>query len=89
MNNYENLIIELEKIKERNNRVESDKAWEGSYTRKFLIMVLTYFVVVSFFYYMNLGNPWVNAIVPSLGFILSTLSLPLFKKLWIQYLYKR
>jgi len=38
------LKIEIEKIKGRNRRVEADKAWETSLTRKILIAVLTYFV---------------------------------------------
>lgn len=34
---------EIEIIKERNRRVESDKLWETSYTRRFLLMLFTYF----------------------------------------------
>ena len=44
------LNYEVDKIKERNARVEIDKAWETSLTRKLLILVLTYFVVVIFFF---------------------------------------
>ncbi len=35
---------EIEKIKERNKRVEKDKAWETSWTRRICIMILTYIV---------------------------------------------
>lgn len=73
---------ELKLIKERNKRVELDKAWETSLTRKILIIVLTYLVMVVFFFYANFPNPFVNAIVPSPAFILSQLSLPLFKRVW-------
>ena len=41
---------DIRSIKERNARVEADKAWETSMTRKVLIAVLTYALVVLFFY---------------------------------------
>ena len=72
-------------IKARNARVEEDKAWETSVARKVLIALLTYAVIVLFFLSAHLPNPWVNAIVPTVGFVLSTLSLPMFKKLWLRY----
>lgn len=74
---------EIEKIKERNKRVEVDKAWETSITRKVLIAVLTYIVVVLFFFTADISRPFINAIVPTLGFLLSTLSLGFFKQMWI------
>ena len=80
----ENISKEIELIKERNKRVELDKAWETSLARKIIIAVLTYLVIVLFFYFASLSKPFINAIVPTLGFILSTLSLSLFKKLWIK-----
>jgi hypothetical protein len=75
----------LEAIENRNKRVELEKAWETSWTRKILIAVLTYFTVVLFFVAAQLSNPLVNSIVPALGFILSTLSLPFVKKAWMKH----
>jgi len=75
---------EIDLIKARNKRVELDKAWETSLTRKIIIAILTYVVIVIFFYFFVLGNPFINAIVPTVGFLLSTFSIPLFKKLWIR-----
>jgi hypothetical protein len=75
---------EIQQIKERNARVELDKAWETSWARKIIIAVLTYFVMVIFFYFASLPKPFINSIVPSLAFILSTLSLPFFKKIWMR-----
>lgn len=80
----EQLEQELSLLKARNARVEADKAWETSGTRKGAILVLTYIVIVLFFWIANLGNPFVNAIVPCLGFFLSTLAMPLLKKLWVE-----
>lgn len=73
----------LEKIEERNKKVEADKAWEVSFSRKVVVAGLTYLVICIFFITIDLPRPWVNAIVPTLGFVLSTLSLRYFKRLWV------
>jgi hypothetical protein len=80
----ETLQKDIDEIKERNRRVEKDKAWEISLTRKVIIAILTYIVVVIFFLAADLPHPFVNSLVPALAFLLSTLTLPLFKKMWIK-----
>ena len=40
----------LSAIEQRNERVELDKSWETSFARKVLIAVLTYLVIVLFFF---------------------------------------
>lgn len=81
-------IIELEKrlvkIEERNKKVEMDKKWEGSLTRKVLLMIFTYLAVLFYFQAIGIKSPYLNAVVPTIGFLLSTLTLPLFKKIWIK-----
>ena len=75
---------EIALIKKRNRRVEADKAWETSWFRKVLIFVLTYAVIVLFFYAAKLPKPFVNSIVPAVAFVLSTLTLNFFKKTWLR-----
>ena len=75
----------IEQIEERNKKVELDKAWETSWARRVIILVLTYIVITLFFLSAHLPNPFVNPIIPTVGFALSTLSLPYFKKIWIKY----
>jgi hypothetical protein len=79
---------EIKKIKERNKKVEADKKWETSWIRKIVIVFLTYIVIVLFFYFASLPYPFVNSIVPAVAFVLSTLSLPIFKKIWLKYFYQ-
>lgn len=76
-------------IERRNRTVETDKAWEVSWTRKILIALFTYLAIALYLKFIVGINPWINAIVPSIGFVLSTLTLPYFKQLWIKRLYKR
>jgi antibiotic biosynthesis monooxygenase (ABM) superfamily enzyme len=84
MNSIENLQKELKIMQDRNKKVELDKKWETSATRKLSILTLTYFVIVIFFFVINVPNPFLNAIVPALGFLLSTLTLPFIKTWWIK-----
>jgi hypothetical protein len=82
MNNIEKRI---DAIEQRNIKVELDKSWETSWSRKIIIAILTYITIVLFFFVAQLPKPFINSIVPTTGFVLSTLSLPFFKKLWIKF----
>ena len=74
---------EIEQIKQRNKRVERDKAWETSWTRRICIMILTYIVVVLYsFSISKISNIWLSSLVPVIGFTLSTLSLNVVRKIW-------
>lgn len=75
----------IKKIEDRNERVEADKAWEISHTRKILLMMFTYFSIGFYLQAINISKPWLNAIVPAVAFMLSTLTLPFFKRIWIRY----
>jgi hypothetical protein len=82
-----NRIIALEhkvkNIEMRNMSVEADKAWETSFTRRILLVMFTYFSIGVYLYYIGIPNPWLNAIVPAFAFLLSTLTLPAFKRAWL------
>lgn len=80
---------EITTLKERNARVEADKAWETSYARKVSIALVTYVVVATFLFVADFPRPFVGALVPVAGFLLSTLSISLLKKLWIRFIYRR
>lgn len=72
----------IEEIQERNRRVELDKAWELSWTRRLFIAVVTYLTAGVWLATIHDSYPWLKALVPTAGYILSTLSLPFAKKLW-------
>ena len=78
--NIEKKITEIEK---RNKRVELDKEWETSWTRRISIMILTYIVVVIYsFIIKKYNNIFLSSLVPVIGFALSTLSLKIVRKIW-------
>ena len=86
---FKDLEKELKLVKQRNKRVEADKAWETSNTRKVLVGVLTYVVIVVFFKVAGLPKPFLNSVIPALAFLVSTLTIPLFKEYWLKSVYKK
>ena len=86
--------MDLEKrvseIEARNKRVELDKKWETSFTRRISICILTYIVVLLFSYFVNKSNNiFLSSLVPVIGFALSTLSVSLIRKIWLNVINKR
>ena len=85
-----NIEQELENIKKRNKRVELDKSWETSWTRKICIMILTYVIVVIYSYLIKqYDNILLSSLVPVIGFALSTLSLKYIRKIWEKKIYSK
>ncbi len=84
MASLQDLEKRIATIEERNERVEKDKAWETSVARKLVVLGLTYLVIGTYLHSTGLADPWLNAIVPALGFFLSTLTLGLLKNLWMK-----
>lgn len=68
-----NLESRIEAIEARNKKVEADKAWETSWVRRLSIAFLTYIVIVIYLSVINNNAPFINALVPVVGFLLSTL----------------
>jgi len=73
---------EITEIKERNRKVEMDKAWEVSWARRLFIAGVTYVVAGIWLLMINDSLPWLKALVPTVGYILSTLSLPVVRRRW-------
>lgn len=73
----------IKQIEDRNARVEADKAWETSITRRACIVVATYATITLFLIVIDADKPFINAIVPCLGFTLSTISVNWVKQYWI------
>jgi len=77
-------------IEARNKRVELDKRWETSFTRRVSICILTYIIVLLFSYFINNSNNiFLSSLVPVIGFTLSTLSVGLIRKIWVNVINKK
>ena len=74
---------QLQAVLERNRRVEAEKAWEISFTRRGFLFLLTYLIAWFFLAQLDLPSPHFQALIPAGAYMLSTLSLPWLKKLWM------
>jgi hypothetical protein len=82
-NEISELRNQIVKLQARNMRVEEDKAWEISWTRKILITVITYVIALWWMYSIGVSKAHLNALIPTGGYLLSTLSIPWIKRWWI------
>ncbi len=73
----------MEELRDRNRRVEREKGWETSLTRKLLLSGLTYGITTLVFWKIAVPDPLANALIPTTGYIISTLSIPWAKRLWV------
>ena len=74
----------LDAIEARNARVNADKAWETSWTRRGLIAGITYACAIILLTLLGHDGVFKHALVPVMGYLLSTLSLPFVKNLWLK-----
>ncbi|MFA5029281.1 MAG: hypothetical protein WC518_00840 [Patescibacteria group bacterium] len=74
----------IKKIEERNLKVEVDKAWETSWTRRLCVAIFTYLAISLYMLAVDIDRPWLNAIVPTVGFMISTLAIQPIKNIWIK-----
>ncbi|OGL30494.1 hypothetical protein A3F37_01310 [Candidatus Saccharibacteria bacterium RIFCSPHIGHO2_12_FULL_41_12] len=74
---------EIQQIKLRNKRVEADKAWETSFLRAVIIVLITYIFAIGFFAVIDQPRPYISAIVPTAGFAISVLSFEKIKSIWL------
>ncbi|MBM3229305.1 hypothetical protein FJZ26_02640 [Candidatus Parvarchaeota archaeon] len=74
-------------IEARNRSVEIDKKWETSLTRRGFLAAFTYIAIGVYFQAIGIAQPWQNALVPAAAFMLTSLTLPIIKNLWLKYFY--
>lgn len=75
---------EIREIKERNTRVEQNKAWEVSWIRRITIAFFTYIIAGIWLVIIEGNTPWLTAFVPTIGYVLSTVSLSFIRKWWMR-----
>ena len=85
----EALEREIKTIKMRNRRVEGDKAWEISHIRHVLVALITYVLAAAVLWLISFDEPYRGALIPTLGYVLSTLTLESAKRFWIASFLRR
>ncbi|MFH0884542.1 MAG: hypothetical protein V1861_02435 [Candidatus Micrarchaeota archaeon] len=83
------ILREIKAIKERNARVEADKAWETSWARKTVIAAFTYALSVLILLSIGAPQPFFNALIPAFGFLLSTMTFGMLKEFWVNRYHRK
>jgi hypothetical protein len=81
--------VTIDDIHARNARVEADKAWETSRMRRFSIAIATYITIMCYLTLLGMERVYLHALVPSIGYLLSTMTLPILKKYWLKNIHKK
>ena len=76
------LEFSVSEIRARNGRVELEKAWEQSRTRVVSIVIITYLLMSLVFWLIGNQMFLINALIPTLGYFISTQSLSFIKQRW-------
>lgn len=84
MSTLKEIENEIEKIKARNRKVEADKAWETSGTRTIFISLVTFFLLYIFFRLTKSEASFLNALVSTAVYWLSTFSYSALKSWWLK-----
>ncbi len=77
--------MKRETIDQINKRVDSNKQWETSWTRKVVIAAITYISALIFLWVIEVPDPYLAALVTTGGFLLSTSTLQPIRILWEKY----
>ena len=80
----ENLEQRVKNIEERNRRVEVDKAWKLSRTRTLFIAASTYILILVFMGLIKNEHPFLNALVASVAYLMSSATYKGIKKDWLK-----
>ena len=73
----------LSGIIERNKRVEAEKAWERSFTRRTFLAILTYGTAALLLWLLNEPRFLLLSCIPAISYVFSKLTLPWIRKWWI------
>lgn len=76
-------------LKARNKKVEADKAWETSWTRRGIIGGVTYIIVAFWLAVIGVNHNLIHALVPVASYLVAMAALPMLKQYWIDKVYKR
>ena len=71
-----------------NEEKDRGKSFEKSYTRVIAIMLLTYVTLFGYMSLIGVKDAYLNAVIPTVGFNLSTLSMSSVQYIW-EYLHKK
>ncbi len=79
---------EVKELQKRNARVDTNKAWETSLTRKLVLSALIYLLALGLFASEYDPHIYTDALLPAVAFLISTLTIQAVKNWWVKRVYK-
>ena len=76
----------LKKVLSRNKKVDKEVLWKNSYTHRISVSILIYVISVCCFYFTSVSEIFIIALIPSLGYFISTIKLKIIRNIWEKYL---
>lgn len=74
------IIRRIEAIEQRNVHVTHAKAWEICWTRRIAIALITYVMIGAYMRWLGVTQWYLHALIPTIGFLVSTASLDRLQK---------
>jgi hypothetical protein len=80
---FDEMRRQVAEIQARNERVEREKAWETSWTRRLVIAGATWVAAWLWLRGLAVEHAARQALVPTLAYVVSTFSLPFLRRWWM------
>lgn len=80
----QNMEETIRTLLNRNKRVEAEKAWELSITRRAFLAILTYSTAAMLLWLLGEERFLLLSFIPAVSYVFSTLSLPQVKRWWLR-----
>lgn len=74
----------VERIRLSGKYSNLQKNWENSRIRVITVAVSMYVLTLTFMLILQVQNPIVSALLPTVGYMLSTNSIPLVRRIWVR-----
>ena len=75
----------IDLLYEEYNNEKKRQRFNSSWTRIIIITILTYIILSIYMDFIHIKDPYYNAVIPAIGYYLSTLSLSFIRKIWIEW----
>lgn len=82
-------VDDIMELKLKNKKIEADKAWETSWTRRGIIGIVTYIIVAAWLAMLGVEHNLIHALVVVGSYLVAIAILPMLKKYWVDFVYTR
>ncbi len=78
---------ELDTLHDDIRTLKIQQDWNTSVLKHGLVIFMNYLIMLILMYILNIESPFISALLPTLGYAITSISLNSIKKYWIIYTY--